>query len=261
MSMQGQNLQDEILYAQLRDMMLRAERGIWSCSHFLSPREARLASSFVERAGQDAVCVLDGGYAEAERVRAFILPEYLHEPEYFAPMLQEKISLLSLRGGGFCTLSHRDYLGALLALGIERHVLGDLLVLDERSAVLFCDAGISPYICAELTRVGKDGIKVEELPWGTQIEIPERYKSVSDTVASARFDCIAAALAGLSREKAQMLIRAGECTVDYEPCDRCDKTIEPPCVISLRGYGKFLVDDVSMQTKKGRLRMYARKYI
>lgn len=261
MSMQGQNLQDEILYAQLRDMMLRAERGIWSCSHFLSPREARLASSMIERAGRDAVCVLDGGYAEAERVRAFVLPEYLNEPEYLAPMLQERISLLSLRGGGFCTLSHRDYLGALLALGIERHMLGDLIVLDERQAVLFCDAGIAPFICAELTRVGKDGIKVEELPWGTQIEIPERYKSVSDTVASARFDCIAAALAGLSREKAQMLIRAGECTVDYEPCDRCDKTIEPPCVISLRGYGKFRVDDVSMQTKKGRLRMYARKYI
>ena len=93
------------------------------------------------------------------------------------------------------------------------------------------------------------------------IEIPGRYKSVSDTVASARFDCIAAALAGLSRDKAQMLIRAGECTVDWEPCDKCDRIIEPPCVISLRGYGKFRVDDVSTQTKKGRLRMLAQKYI
>jgi RNA-binding protein YlmH len=72
---------------------------------------------------------------------------------------------------------------------------------------------------------------------------------------------VAAALAGLSREKTQMLIRAGECTVDYEPCDKCDKVIDPPCVISLRGYGKFRVDDLGTQTKKGRLRLLARKYI
>ena len=168
---------------------------------------------------------------------------------------------LLLRGGGFCTLSHRDYLGALLALGIERHVLGDLVVLDDCRALLFCNADIAPFICAELDRVGRDGVKVQRLPEDAKIEIPRRYKSVSDTVASARFDCIAAALAGLSREKAQMLIRAGECTLDYEPCDKCDKIIEPPCVISLRGYGKFRVDDISMQTKKGRLRMLAQKYI
>ena len=139
--------------------------------------------------------------------------------------------------------------------------VGDLVVLDDCHALLFCDADIAPYICAELTRVGKDGIKVEKLALSTPFTLPQRFVSVTDTVASARFDCIAAALCGLSREKAQMLIRAGECTVDYEPCDRCDKIIEPPSVLSLRGYGKFRVDDVSMQTKKGRLRLYASKYI
>lgn len=261
MSMQSKSGQDEILYAQLRDMMQRAGRGMWSCSHFLTPREAHLARSLVEREGQDAVCVVEGGYPEAERVKVFVLPDYMNEPEYFSEVLEQEICPLRMRGGGFCTLSHRDYLGALLALGIERHVLGDLIVLDDRQALLFCNADIAPFICAELMRVGKDGVKVERLPWGTPFEIPERYKSVSDTVASARFDCIAAALCGLSREKAQMLIRAGECTVDYEPCDRCDKIIEPPSVISLRGYGKFRIDDVSTQTKKGRLRLYARKYI
>ena len=234
---------------------------MWSCSHFLSPREARLAQSFAERTGGEVVCVFEGGYADAERVKLFVLPEYLNEPAYISPILEEKMCLLRLRGGGFCTLTHRDYLGALLALGIERHVLGDLIVANERSAFLICDADIAAFICAELTKVGKDGIRIERLPWGTPIEIPERYKSVSDTVASPRFDCIAAALCGLSREKAQMLIRAGECTVDYESCDRCDKMIEPPCVISLRGYGKYRVDEIGTPTKKGRLRMYARKYI
>ena len=261
MSMQGSNSQNDILYAKLRDMMLRAERGMWSCTRFLSPREARLASEFIKYAGADVCCAPKGGYPEAERVKLFVLPEFMSEPEYLAPLAEEKMCLLRIYGGGFCTLTHRDYLGALLALGIERDVLGDLCVLDECHALLVCDADIAPYLCAELTRVGKDGVKVERLPWGTEIVLPERYKQVSDTVASARFDCVAAALAGLSREKAQMLIRAGECTVDYEPCDKCDKVIDPPCVISLRGYGKFRVDDLGTQTKKGRLRLLARKYI
>ena len=261
MSMQTPSTQNDILYAKLRDMTLRAERGIWCCSHFLSPREARLACEYVRLCKADVYCALEGGYADAERVKLFLLPDFMSEPEYLAPLAEEKMCLLRIKGGGFCTLTHRDYLGSLLALGIERHVLGDLVVLDDHSALLFCDADIAPYICAELVRVGKDGVKIERLPWDTPVELPERYKSMSDTVASARFDCVAAALAGLSREKAQLLIRAGECTVDYEPCDKCDKVIDPPCVISLRGYGKFRIDDLGMQTKKGRLRLLARKYI
>ena len=261
MSMQTPGTQNEILYAQLRDMILRAERGTWSCTHFLSPREARLSCDYVRRMGADVCCFAEGGYPDAERVKLFVLPDFMNDPAYFAPLAEQELCVLRISGGGFCTLTHRDYLGALLALGIERHVLGDVCVLDQRSALLVCDAGIAAYLCAELTRVGKDGVKVERLPWGTQIVLPDRYKSMSDTVASARFDCVAAALAGLSREKAQVLIRAGECTVDYEPCDKCDKIIEPPCVISLRGHGKYRVDDLGTQTKKGRLRLMARKYI
>ena len=261
MSMQAQGTQNEILYAQLRDMMLRAERGMWSCTHFLSPREARLSCDYVSCMGADVCCFTEGGYPDAERVRLFVLPDFMNDPVYFAPLAEQKLCLLRIGGGGFCTLTHRDYLGALLALGIERHVLGDVCVLDASHALLVCDADIAPFIRAELVRVGKDGVKVELLPWGTEIMLPERYKSVSDTVASPRFDCVAAALAGLSREKAQMLIRAGECTVEYEPCDKCDKIIDPPCVISLRGYGKYRIDDLGTQTKKGRLRLLARKYI
>lgn len=245
----------------MRDMMQRAERGIWSSTRFLTPREAHLARTFLVGAGYGEQMLAAGGYAEAERVKLFVLPDYMCEPEYTEPLLDQEISLLALRGGGFCTLTHRDYLGALLALGIERHVLGDLLVMDTSHALLFCQADIAPYLCAELSRVGRDGIKVEMLPLSTPFELPQRFVCVSDTVASARFDCVAAALCGLSREKAQMLIRAGECTVDYEPCDRCDKILEPPCVLSLRGYGKYRVDDLGTQTKKGRLRLYASKYI
>ena len=81
MSMQTPSTQNEILYAQLRDMMLRAERGMWSCTRFLSPREARLASEFIKYAGADVCCAPEGGYPEAERVKRFVLPDFMSEPE------------------------------------------------------------------------------------------------------------------------------------------------------------------------------------
>ena len=96
MSMQAPSTQNEILYAKLRDMMQRAERGMWSCSHFLSPREARYASDYIRCAGADVCCVLEGGFPEAERVKLFVLPDFMNEPEFIAPLAEEKMCLLRI---------------------------------------------------------------------------------------------------------------------------------------------------------------------
>ena len=91
--------------------------------------------------------------------------------------------------------------------------------------------------------------------------IKREFQSVSDTVASARFDCVVSALCGLSREKAQGIIRIGEAELDYFTEDRPDRTVGEGSIISVRGYGKFVVVSLSEQTKKGRLRLLANKYI
>ena len=88
-----------------------------------------------------------------------------------------------------------------------------------------------------------------------------RFETVSDTVASARLDCVVAALANLSRERAQEAVRSGLCEVEYEVAEVCDMLLEVPCVLSIRGVGKFRLLSLSGPTKKGRLRLMAEKYI
>ena len=89
----------------------------------------------------------------------------------------------------------------------------------------------------------------------------EKTVAVNDTVASPRFDCVVGALTNLSREKAQSLINSGLCEVDHLPEIRVDRQIEAGAIISVRGYGKFTVNSFDGETKRGRIRMSAEKYI
>ena len=92
-------------------------------------------------------------------------------------------------------------------------------------------------------------------------EVKREFQRISDTVASARFDCVVSSVCGLSREKAQGIIRIGDAELDYFTEDRPDRAVSEGSIISVRGYGKFVVVSLSEQTKKGRLRLLANKYI
>ena len=84
---------------------------------------------------------------------------------------------------------------------------------------------------------------------------------INDTVASRRLDCIVGALTNLSREKSQNLINSGMCEVDYLPELRVDRQIDEGAVISVRGYGKFFIKAFDGETKRGRIRLSAAKYV
>ena len=84
---------------------------------------------------------------------------------------------------------------------------------------------------------------------------------VSDTVASARLDGVVAALLSISRERAKEMVLGGLVELDYETCERTDKILVPPSVITVRGFGKFRVNSLCDKTKKGRLRLDADKYV
>ena len=108
--------------------------------------------------------------------------------------------------------------------------------------------------------MASDTVKVSRMEAGQAVSVPRRFEPVSDTVASPRLDCVVAALANVSREKAQAAVREGLCEVDYLPVEACDVQLEPPCILSVRGVGKFRLLSLSGPTKKGRLRLTAEKY-
>ncbi len=251
------------LYARLDDMKKRAVRGEIGISAFFSPREVYGAERYLESRGE--LFFAYGGYADAERKRIYVLPDYMENVESMSSLeqygVQSGICAIRARGSGFCKLSHRDFMGSLLALGIERDVIGDIVMLGESEALVICDARISGFLINEWREVGHDRIKCSqtELEWDFA---PERkFAPINDTVASARLDCVVAALCNLAREHARECVISELCELDYECESRPDREVAAPCLISVRGYGKFRVLSIGGQTKKGRLRLSAQKFL
>ncbi len=270
------------LAARLEDLSDRASRGIPALSPYLTPRETRFASHMLAARLSAGTAVLWGGYPHAERRRAILLPDYVEgmlspdalseDPvtalsdaglDELCDTLRESACLLSIRGSGYRTLSHRDYLGSALGLGIDRDAIGDIVVADgegAHEAYLVTDSRMADFLMTDLKRVATDTVKVTRLV-GTAVIPARRTAPIHDTIASERLDCVVAALCNLSREKAQTAIRQGLCELDYEPACDCDRTVDPPATVSVRGYGKFTVHAFGGETRKGRVRLLAEKYI
>ncbi len=264
----------EWLEARIEDAVRRAESGAVAVLPFLTPRDVRRAREYLVRRGTAASSWFWGGYPGAERECLFLLPDYLcaclsgtpsdcpHEEvsALLSEELAENVRPLRIRGSGFRRLSHRDYLGAVLHLGIERDALGDLCVQNEREAILFCPRVMGDFLCEQLLRVASDSVRVtlsspEAL--GDSFTDGRRYEELRDTVASARLDCVVAALCRFSREEAQAAIRRGEVEVNYETEERVDPSLSPPSVVVVRGEGKFILRGFDGETRKGRLRLVA----
>lgn len=251
------------LYARLDDICEVAARGEIGVSPFLTEAECARSEAYLGRRGVSFFSF--GGYSEAERKRLYILPDYI-EGDGIEALLDygysSQIKTLLIRGSGYAKLSHRDFLGSLLSLGIERAVLGDIVILDDgQSAVTFCDERIAPFICSSLERVGGDKVRVSE----TEIdesELPKRsFAPMNVPISSTRLDCIVAALCDLSRERASELIIGGFVDLNFETEEKPDKKVTPPGVMSVRGFGKYRLVSADTRTKKGKYRLEAQKYL
>ncbi len=261
--------ENELFYARVSEQAQRADRGEISVGDFLTPREVYLASVELDRSGNRGRYAFCGGYLGAERARLVCLPEYavygIEETDTEAlyavasEYASEVTEVLFISGSGFRSLSHRDFMGSILALGIKRACIGDIVVGDD-SAYVFCDTKMADYIEANLTRVGRDAVKVKkaELPEGFASE--KRTETVTDTVASMRADAVISALVNCSRERAKEYIAAGLCELNYQELSKPDAALGEGDVLSVRGKGKFIIKGTDGVTKRGRLRLWAEKF-
>lgn len=154
-------------------------------------------------------------------------------------------------------LTHRDFLGSLMALGIRRDTVGDILV-SEGKAVVFVYDIVAPAVC-DITKVGRVGVKVSE--GFDPGDIPEqKYIPIEGTVASLRLDCVLSLALRISREKAAALIRKSGVDLNGEQICSTDAKLEEGCVFSVRGFGKFRVEQIGAVTKKDRIHLCINKY-
>ena len=175
-------------------------------------------------------------------------------------VMDEALCVIAVEGSGYKTLSHRDFLGALTGLGIDRDTLGDMAVQDERRASLICDGRIATFLEAHLGQVGRDTVRVTRQSQVDPDAFQVQFLPIRDTVASPRLDCVVAALINVSRDKAQGTVNAGLVELNYEIEQKNDRSVEAGDILSVRGYGKYVVRSISTPTKKGRLRILADKY-
>ncbi len=148
-------------------------------------------------------------------------------------------------------LSHRDFLGALMNLGIERSTVGDIKVGDKE-AYLFCLASIADYICDNLNQIKHTHVacKVtqhcEEMPK----EEPQR---ASVQVPSLRMDAVLAKVYHKSRSECLELFRTGKVFVNGRLCENNSRILKQGETVNARGYGKFMLCGELRETKKGKL--------
>ena len=188
-----------------------------------------------------------GGYEGSER--SVLGLWFYEEPED----AQFPVSALEITFRNADKLTHRDFLGALMSLGIERETVGDILVEDGR-CIVFVKSEIRDYITSQLFKIGSAGVRIREAE-PTALPKGRGEEELVCVVPSLRLDAVVAALTGLSREKTKTLILSGKVACNFEPCDNVSRAVKEGDSLSIRGKGKYKIDGVIGETKKHRIRI------
>jgi RNA-binding protein YlmH len=262
------------LLSRCDEHFAKAAEGVFSATEFLTPAEAYRLSGHVSRRGQTAQALFWGGAPDTERTVLCALPDYYlpyeemergAAEEYIRETakteLMATVSAVLVKGSTYRALTHRDYLGSILALGIRRSVVGDIVLQDDSSAVIFVLTHMQEFLCENLARIGSDKVTVMPFDVPSDFRVERRYETVTDSIASPRLDCVVGGLLNLSRERAKETIAAGLVELNYETATEIDEIVRDGDFLSARGYGKFVVDSVSETNRKGRIRLVARRYV
>lgn len=195
-----------------------------------------------------------GGWPGAERVILGVFPEYWEPtPEDF-PLVS-----LTVQFRKQDTLTHRDLLGSFLAQGVVRASLGDILV-EEGRAVLFVKTELVDHFLFSIEKIGRVGVRITK-GFSEPLPIAHHFQPIGGVVASERLDCLVAFLAGVGREKAAQMIAGGLVSVNHQETLSVSARVSEGNILSIRRCGRFVVDSLGPQTKKGRLSVKCRKYI
>lgn len=224
----GLDSRHSIMFAHIFDMATSCEKyGSASYGDFLS--ENSIAELSRREQFLPLSPLLFGGFDDAERKMVAFVPEY---EEHAFPICAIKV--LSPR---ISSLTHRDFLGSVLGLGIRREKCGDIII-GNGEAYIILDSDIASYVATNLTKIGREGVRCEEVPLA-RVPFPERsFREIKGTVASTRLDAIVSLFSSKGRAKAAELISGGLVFVNGIEAVKCDMRLNDGDVISLRGKGK-----------------------
>ncbi len=246
--------EDALLHARIDDACQLCE---WrSCPRFvgfLDEHRQAVARAVLREKGEQNVCFF-GGYEGAERVFLGVFPSFLPPQTEAFPIVAIGFSYRKA-----ATLTHRDFLGTLLSLGLKREKIGDI-VCDEGQTVVFVCEELADFVAESVTKVGGEGVKAQ-FPFDGTVNVQRKFEEWQDTVASPRLDAVLKVALHTSREEASRKIAAGLVSLNHMPCLSVSQEVHETDVLSVRGGGRFVVDRLGPLTKKGRLFINMKRFI
>lgn len=247
---------DELLTARVIDKYEASQKkNSVQSTRFLTERDLLCAIPLLDELG--AAYTLWGGYDEAERVCAILLPDYL-EPDDVKSGKNCPLTVIHAEYSANEKPGHRDFLGALMGMGIERDSVGDIIP-QEGCCDIVVLRELGAFLISGFEKAGNVRLKLSETDRAQGREAA--FKQIRDTVASLRLDAIVASGFSLSRDKAVQAIRSGKVTVGGVETLKPDKLLSGGEKISLRGSGKIVLSEVSGLSRKGRTIIEIKKYV
>ncbi len=249
--------EERLLLARVLDKLELAEnRSIPAYTHFLSPAERAAAEGLLRACGQPRHAFF-GGFEGAERTVCGFAPDWMETEALFE---EGPVSALRISFREGASLTHRDFLGSVLGLGLTREKIGDLLVGEDHCDLLLLEE-TRPIVLSQLSQVGRYGVKSRAIGL-EELEVrPPEVKTIRDTVATLRLDAVASSGFSVGRGKMAALIESGRVTVNHREVIKPDRTVTQGDVIACKGMGKLTVKEAAGRSKKGRIMILLERYV
>lgn len=226
----------------------------FAVSDFQTPFAGQIAST-IRAHFSDLEAEENGGYPGAERLKIAF-----RRLDYNGPIDWNLGAVEIAWDARYRLLGHRDILGSLMSLGLEREVFGDI-IMQSASAQVILDANLIPVLRNDLTKIAMVGVEVNEITLEEIVPKEEKIKEVRTTVASLRLDAVGASGFGISRSKMTNAISAEKVQVNWQRAKGPAQTVEEGDVISLRGRGRMVVAEITGTSRKGRIGLRLERYI
>ncbi len=240
---------------RMLDMAEQVIKGRPFCiGNFTSPAGLSIAEAI--RANYEQLVIASyGGYERAERIRIAFVDNQYNGPVDFAI-----IPLAIKWDPRFRLITHRDVLGSLMSLGIERDQLGDIILVGGGAQILVTE-GMADYITQHFTKIAMVPVSVTPMePEDIQTK-EERVKEVRTTVPSMRLDAVASSGFSVSRTKLVEAVNAGLIQVNWKPTKGPSQEVKVGDIISMRGRGRMKVEAVTGMSRKGRVGVHLIRYL
>lgn len=240
----------KLLLSRLDDLVCQGYSEGCASIGFLNERECAVAVGYLKNLGVDFSVY--GGYKNASRAYICISSD---ETQMSFPVKTLKVSSRGMR-----ELSHRDYLGSLMGLGIKRECIGDIVTLNEKEAVVFVREEIAQHIIRDLDKVGHESVVVSFYDDDTD-SLSSKTENLKLIVTSMRADNFVSSCINSSRSEALRLLSSDMVFVNYLQVNKPAQMVKEGDVVSIRGYGKYIVSSFAGKTRSDRLVINVLHYI